>query len=133
MKSALLVLTTVLVSGCATGHLYPVQGPLAAQTPPPIYKVKMGTGDSISATLANGEMCHGRWLDVAQGDPTAREMSAEWDLVYGKGFFLANVLGNAAIARTILTCAKDAKVSAEFNSEKGVAKDDKGDVFRLTF
>jgi hypothetical protein len=133
MKSVLLLCAAVLVSGCAAGHLYPVQGPLSAQTPPPIYKVKMGSGDEISARLANGELCSGTWLDVVQEDPTARDMAAEWDLVYGKGFFLANVLGKAGVARSMLTCPKGMKVNVEFNSTQGVAKDSNGDVFKLTF
>jgi hypothetical protein len=135
MKSVLVLFAAVLasVSGCATGHLYPVQGPLAAQKPPPVYTVKMDYGDTISASLGKGEKCHGTWLDVAQGDPSARDLSAEWDLVYGNGFFNANVLGNISIARANLTCPRDKTVTLEFNSAKGVAKDNDGDVFKLTF
>jgi hypothetical protein len=135
MKSAVLLLAAVLVSGCATGHLYPVQGPLLAQMPPPIYKIKTERGDSISARLSIDEVCRGTWLDVVQEDPTAREMSAEWDLVYGKGFFLANVLGKIGIARAKLICSKDTTttVEVEFNSTIGVAKDSNGNVFKLTF
>jgi hypothetical protein len=134
MKSALLLIATLLVSGCAGGHLYPVQGPLSAQKPPPVYRIKMEYGDLISANLGNGEVCSGEWLDVVPEDPGARDMSAEWDLVYGKGFFVANVLGKPGIAHAKLTCAKDTTtVIAEFNSLKGVAKDTHGDVFKLTF
>jgi hypothetical protein len=133
MKSVLLLCAAVLVSGCATGHLYPVQGPLSALTPAPVYKVKMGNGDQISATVANGEVCNGTWLDLVQEDPTAREMAADWDLVYGKGFFLANVLGKAGVARSMLTCPKGLTVNVEFNSTQGVAKDSNGNVFKLTF
>lgn len=133
MKSAVLLCAAALLSGCATGHLYPVQGPLAAQTPPPIYRIKMDSGDSMTARLARGEVCHGTWLDIAQNDPDARDMAVEWDLVYGKGFFDANVLGNITIARAKLTCPKDKVLNAEFDSVKGVAKDDSGNVFRLMF
>jgi hypothetical protein len=133
MKSAVLLFAVVLVSGCASGHLYPVQGPLAGRTPAPIYKVKMEYGDLISATIGTGEVCHGTWLDIAPGDPDAGDMSAEWDFVYGKGYFQANVLGNASIARANLTCPKDMTMKAEFDSTKGVAKDSNGNVFRLTF
>ena len=133
MKLAVLPCAAVLVSGCAGGHLYPVQGPLMSQTPPPVYQVKMDQGDAMTARLAKGEVCHGSWLDVAQGDPTARDMAAEWDLVYGKGFFLANVLGNITIAHAILTCPSDKTVHIEFNSVQGVAKDSNGNVYRLKF
>jgi hypothetical protein len=133
MKSAVLLFAAALLCGCAAGHLYPVQGPLAAQTPVPIYSIKMDAGDSMTARLAHGQVCHGTWLDIAQNDPDARDMAAEWDLVYGDGFFLAHVLGNISIARAILTCPKDTKLNAEFDSVKGVAKDSNGDVFKLTF
>ena len=133
MKTALLLLAAVLVSGCAGGRLYPVQGPLAAQVPPPIYHIKMEYGDSMSATVGNGEVCRGTWLDVVQEDPTARDLAAEWDFVYGKGFFLANVLGHVGIARAILTCPKGTTVKVEFDSAKGVARDNNGDVFKVTF
>ncbi len=133
MKPAVLLCAAVLLSGCATGHLYPVRGALSTRTPPPVYKVKMDSGDAMNATLANGEVCSGTWLDVVQEDPTAREMSADWDLVYGTGFFLANVQGKIGIARAVLTCPKSGTVKVEFNSTKGVATDSDGDVFRLTF
>jgi hypothetical protein len=133
MKSALLLFAALLASGCAAGHLYPVRGPLSARVPPPIYKVGMDNGDSMSTTLGDGEVCRGTWLDVVQEDPTARDMSAEWDAVYGEGFFLANVWGHIGIARATLTCPKGATVKVEFNSTKGVGKDNNGDVFKLTF
>ncbi|HEY6454669.1 MAG TPA: hypothetical protein VIY90_05235 [Steroidobacteraceae bacterium] len=133
MKSVLLLVAAALVSGCAAGRLYPVQGPLSAQRPPPIYKLRMGNYDAISTRLANGKLCSGNWLDVVQGDPTARDMSAEWDLVYGNGFFAANVLGKNGIARAILNCPDEMKVTVEFNSTNGVAKDSNGNVFKLMF
>ncbi len=133
MKSTVLLITAALLSGCATGHLYLMQGPLSAQAPAPIYNVKMDYGDGISATLAHGDACHGTWLDVVKEDPSARDLAAEWDLVYGKGYFLANVLGHVGIAHALLTCTSGATLKAEFDSAKGVAKDNTGNVFRLKF
>jgi hypothetical protein len=133
MKTALLLFATVLVSGCAAGRLYPVQGPLAAQTPPPSYTVRMDSADIVSVTLGSGDVCHGMWSNLPKEDPTARDLSAEWDLVYGKGFFVTSVFGNIGLARALLTCTKGTTVNVEFTSEKGVAKDSNGDVFKLTF
>ncbi|HEV2701282.1 MAG TPA: hypothetical protein VGV09_06610 [Steroidobacteraceae bacterium] len=133
IRSALPLFAAVLVSGCATGHLYPVQGPLLEQKPPPIYDVKMDRADLISARLGHGEVCYGNWLDVVKEDPSARDMEAEWDIVYGKGYFAANVLGHLGIARSTITCNKGTKVTFEFDSMKGVGKDDKGNVYRITF
>lgn len=132
MKSVLLLPCALLLAGCAGGHLYPVQGPLMTKVPPPVYGIKMDGGDRISARLGNGE-CDGVWLDVVQEDPTAREFAADWDLVYGKGFYVANVQGKVGIARSKLTCAKGGSVKVEFDSTKGVAEDDGGNVFRLMF
>ncbi len=133
MKKALLLFAALLVSGCVAGHLYPVQGPLAAQTPPPIYRVRMDNLDIVSFTLGSGDVCHGMWSNLPKEDPTSGDLSAEWDLVYGKGFFLANVHGSIGIARAILTCTKGTTVNVEFSSTQGVAKDSNGNVFKLTF
>ncbi len=133
MKSAALLFVTVLASGCSTGHLYVVRGPLAAHTPPPVYSIKIEYGDQISARLANHEVCRGTWLDMVKEDPSARAMSDAWDLVYGKGYFLANVYGHVGIARAPLTCPSGATLTVEFDSVKGVGKDKNGNVFKLTF
>jgi hypothetical protein len=133
MKSVLLPVAALMLAGCAGGHLYPVQGPLAAKTPPPVYQVKMENGDQINARIAGGEMCRGVWLDLVKEDPTVRDMAADWDLIYGKGYFDANVLGHIGIARSTLKCTKTGNMKVEFDSTKGVAQDDAGNVFRLTF
>jgi hypothetical protein len=75
-------IATVL-AGCMVmvpGHLYPVQGSLAAQTPVPIYKVTLGgvlESGTMSATLPDGEVCKGSWAPVRQNDPSAGIMSVE--------------------------------------------------------
>jgi hypothetical protein len=133
MKSIALPLVAILVSGCSAGRLYVVQGPLMAQRPPPVYSIKTGFGDQISARLANHEGCGGTWLDVVKEDPSARDYAAAWDLVYGKGYFLANVYGHAGIARAPLKCPSGATMTVEFDSAKGVGVDKNGNVFKLTF
>ncbi len=133
MRSVPVLLAAIMLAGCASGRLIPVQGPLLSRTPVPTYQIKLDYGDAISARLAHGESCTGNWLDVVQGDPAARDLSAEWDLVYGKGFFNASVLGQPGIARSNLNCNKNTKVTVEFNSVEGVAKDGDGNVYKLTF
>jgi hypothetical protein len=141
---ALLLLTVATLSGCATAHLYPIQGPLASQTPPPIYQMTVsGTlnSGSLSATLPSGEICKGTWGLLRQDDPTANKMSAQWDVVYGPGFFVANVLGNSQFARASLTGNQGTTLAVEFykpgqgnvTSIKGIAQDNKGNLFKLTF
>ena len=95
--------------------------------------VKFDDESTMSATRAKGDVCKGPWSHVAAEDPTSRALSADWDLVYGNGYFLAKVLGNATFSRVVLTCPNGTGMNLEFNSDKGVAKDDKGDVFKLTF
>jgi hypothetical protein len=133
MKIVLLLIVVVLVSGCATANLYPVQGPLSARTPPPTYKVRMDNLNIVTFKLGTGDLCSGMWSNLPKEDPTSHDLSAEWDLVYGKGFFLTKVLGNIGLGRAMLTCTKGATVNVEFTSDKGVAKDSNGDVFKLTF
>jgi hypothetical protein len=123
----------VLLSGCGDGHLYLVQGPLSAQKPAPVYMVKINDDATMSATRAKGDVCKGPLSHIAQEDPTARDMAADWDLVYGKDYFPAKVLGAPTFSRAVLTCANSTTMNLEFNSDQGVAKDDKGDVFKLTF
>jgi hypothetical protein len=144
---ALVTVIATLAVGCiviAPGHLYPVQGTLSTQTPAPIYKVTLSgvyNSGTMNATLENGEVCHGSWGAVRQDDPTAAQMSDEWDLVYGQGFFTANVLGNPVFARAVLTGTKGTTLNVEFYDPtpgqiayvKGIAKDNKGNVFKLTF
>jgi hypothetical protein len=132
MKSALLLVSMVLLAGCSTAaRLSPVQGPLATQSPAPTFKVSL-EGDFMETKLGNGDMCRGEWLDMVAEDPAARDMAAEWDLVYGKGYFDANVLAHAGIARAVLSCPTGS-VQVEFDVKKGVARDKNGNIFRLTF
>ncbi len=144
----LLFVTSTMLSGCLVmvpGHLYPVEGALASQTPAPIYQVTInGIGDSgtMSATLPDGEVCRGSWAPVPQNDPSAAKFSADWDRVYGPGFFVANVLGNSAIVRAVLVGNKGTTLNVEFhaitagaptNNVKGIGVDNNGNIFKLTF
>lgn len=145
MKQPVLVaLIATLLAGCMVmvpGHLYPVQGSLAAQTPVPVYKVTLSgvmESGTMSATLQDGEVCKGSWAPVRQDDPSAGSMSVEWDSVYGAGFFVANVLGNRVFARAVLLGTKGTTLNVEFYDPtpgqianvRGIAKDN---IFKLTF
>jgi hypothetical protein len=149
MKSAILLAAVLAtLGGCAImvpGHLYPVLGPLSKENRPPIYSVSLNGGISPSGSLvvhmAEGIMCSGAWNAVSQQDPSAQQMSAEWDEVYGSGYFVANVLGRRTFARSAPMCTDSEKLSLEFlvvhpgnpSSTIGVVKDGAGNVFKLTF
>jgi hypothetical protein len=106
-------------------------------SPPPTYTASLN-GDvlpfgSITVHLAAGISCPADWKAVSGDDPTARQMSVEWDEVYGNGYFVANVLGKRTFARAVLTCTDSEKLNLEFlavepgdpSSTIGVVSDEK--------
>jgi hypothetical protein len=149
VKTTILLATVLaMLGGCAVmvpGHLYPVQGPLSKVSTPPIYTATLNGGvlpsGSITVHLAAGITCPGDWKAISRDDPTARQMSVEWDEVYGSGYFVANVLGKRTFARAVLTCTDAEKLNLEFlvvepgkaSSTIGVVSDGMGNVFKLSF
>ncbi|HJZ66279.1 MAG TPA: hypothetical protein VKD70_18280 [Candidatus Acidoferrum sp.] len=148
-----------LVSCRATARFYPVQGPLAEQTPPPVYVGKISGAfysGNMTVTGKQGEVFRGRWEAVRQPAkstdapkiaPSDTEMSALWDSIYGDGFYVANVLGTRLYGRGFLKTSNGDTLKVEFyrpekatndanairGSIKGVGKDDKGNVYKITF
>jgi hypothetical protein len=95
---------------------------------------------TMSATLQGGETCTGRLTAVSQNDPSVNALSADWDRIYGAGFFVANILGNHDLTRAALAGNKGTTLNVEFVGRagnmlhaKGIATDNKGNVFKLTF
>ena len=148
-----------LVSCRATARFYPVQGPLAEQTPPPVYVGKISGAfysGNMTVTGKQGEVFRGRWEAVRQPAkstdapkiaPSDTEMSALWDSIYGDGFYVANVLGTRLYGRGSLKTSNGDTLKVEFyrpekatndanairGTIKGVGKDDKGNVYKITF
>jgi hypothetical protein len=161
MKSHLdvVLLCVSVLSGCsATARLYPVQGPLSSQTPPPVYVAKMTgafTSGDFSATLNGSEKCAGRWSQVSRPKVSidaaaasalpAENMSAEWDTVYGQGFYVAHVLGARLYAKAVLTGNQGTVMNVELykpdtvqnnnnvSTIRGVAKDNHDNVYKVAF
>jgi hypothetical protein len=160
MRSRLIVvlLGICVLSGCSlTGRLYPVRGPLSTQSPPPVYVAKitglLNSGD-FSVVLGGGEVCKGRWQEIPRpkassetgtpGNIPATNLSAEWDTVYGTGFYLAHVLGAKLYARAVVTGNRGTILNVEMyrpldqaenkaGTPKGVAKDNKENIYKLVF
>jgi hypothetical protein len=159
MKTRLILFLscTLFLAGCsATARLYPIRGPLSSQTPTPVYLAKFSgafRSGTLTATLDGGEICTGRWQMVPRPklekgatnatDPAAGNMTAEWDLVYGHGFYVAQVLGQRLYVRSTLTGNRGTVLTAEMyrpdtqhaalGSIKGVAKDDKNNIYKIAF
>ena len=130
MKTRLfaVLLAVSAFTGCTSyGHLYPVQGPLAAISPPPIYTARislvanLGKPVTVGAhsndrtgkihVVLGGEQFDGRWQLVYGQTATAstqdaNALPAAWDIIYGQGFYVAHVLGTPLFVHTTLTGTK---------------------------
>jgi hypothetical protein len=151
---AAILVTAALVSGCVSlsvpGGFSPVRGPLSQQSPIPTYTATMRglLSGSISVVIANGEICTGSWAFVSKGAPatgnpgvptTPVDMAADWDFVYGPGFYVAHVIGNKLYARATLAGNMGTVMYVELSNEtntrgntKGVAQDNHGNVFKVS-
>jgi hypothetical protein len=158
---ALVFVCSAILSGCNfDGKLYAVQGPLAAQQPPPAFPIRFTAGFSksggISATLANGKTLKGRWMETADtpangttnpgNGNTPANLSAAWDAVFGGGYYTAHVLGRRDVIRGTLTgehgttltieafqAAQNPAPGTAASAVRGVAADSNGNVYKLTF
>ncbi len=148
-RAVLLVCGVLLLSGCiGTGRLYPVQGPLAAQTAPPVFAATItgfANSGNITVTLANGEVCRGAWGLVSRaatdaGATTSVNWPKVWDAVYGGGYYTANVLGSRLHVRSTLTGSKGTTLDVEMYRRDvpgqmteihGVAQDSAGNIYKL--
>ena len=152
--TAVLLLSVCMLSGCfANARLYPVKGPLAEQTPPPIYAASASAGfhsGNFTATLGNGNKCQGRWTSVPRkphegGSGPSESLASAWDTVYGPGFYTANVLGAKIRIEGQIPCNSGGPLHVEAVQHnagggkdatlviKGVATDDGGNIYKLAF
>jgi hypothetical protein len=141
-------LTAAILGGCiltVRSGFSPVQGPLSKQSPIPTYSATISGlfSGTVSVVLDNGEVCTGPWELASKTPPagavTPIDMAADWDSVYGPGYFAAHVLGNKLYARATLTGSKGTVLHVEFSNEsntrgstKGVAEDNRGNVFKVS-
>ena len=156
---ASIALVTVL-SGCVTlsapGSFAVVRGPKVTQsTPPPTYQATLRglLSGTVTVVTDDGEVCSGKWGFISRTTatkdgssaagvappPPSVNMDADWDLVYGQGYYVAHVVGNKLYARATLTGQKGTVIYAEFSNEtnqrgqtKGVAEDNHGNIFKIS-
>jgi len=155
-KLCLILLGIFSMLGCSqTVRLYPVQGPLSAQTPLPVLAARLTgalTSGDMSVVLNDGEICKGRWAQVrpqttigaGTASVPASDMSAVWDSVYGSGFYVSHVLGARAYARAVMSGNRGTVLDVEMYRREGkhadnaagaitgVARDNKGNVYKVT-
>jgi hypothetical protein len=162
----LVLLSVCVLGGCATARLYPVSGPRSQQTPVPVYKAKMTQGPmipsgSFSAVLGGGEVCKGKWKLIsgsktarpmaADGGGSMQDLAADWDTVYGTGYYSFKVLDAANFMRAEAEGNRGTILNVEMYLNQnpampnlpndtnriremaGVAKDNKGNIYKLVF
>lgn len=152
------LLSVSILAGCRmTGRFYPVQGPLSAQSPTPVLLAKL-TGafnsGNMTVVLPDGEVCRGHWATVprarvaktgaAAGTAPPSKMSSVWDTIYGSGFYVSHVLGQRLYVQAVIPGNRGTVLNVEmYRSEggdpdfireiKGVAKDNKDNLYKLVF
>lgn len=153
MKKLLLIMLCLGLVGCSTiATLYPIEGPLSKQSPlpTPIAKINgiLGNTGTISLVLPDGEVCNGRWSSIApmstgfssgsaSGLATSG-LSSTWATVYGSGYSLANVPG-VNRGEAMLVGDRGTVIQVEFYTGSGtangtgVAKDNKGNIYKVLF
>jgi hypothetical protein len=109
---------------------------------------------TLSTVLSNGEIFKGIWTvpsvktraeRAAAGKPQLTNLASTWDTVYGPGFYTAHVLGTRYFAQASITGNQGTLLQVEMyrldtgaetdllQAIKGVAKDSKGNEYKLAF
>jgi len=109
------------------------------------------TPGTISFVLSDGEVCKGRWIIVnpvqaPKGVPVAAApangMASVWDSIYGPGYYVSRVLGARYYAQAVVAGNRGSVLNVEMyrpvdstagdiGSIKGVAKDNKDNIYKL--
>lgn len=141
-----------LSSSAFAQKLYPVEGPLASQTPQPVFSAKIrrpvfSVGPVFlllkSWTITNGEVLEGKpkkvkttSVNVPEPDhnaPPQPNLAFAWDAVYGQGFFVAHILGKE-IGQGLFSGKKGTVLQVEsYDGRNGVAVDNKGNIYKLVW
>ena len=134
--------------------LYPIRGPLAAQSPALVFSgqirrplFSLGSVFTLlkSWEVSDGEVLAGKVVIVkasspddaaagtAQDYPPQSNLASVWDAVYGQGYFVAHILGNE-LMQGVFTGSKGTVLQVEsLDGQKGVAADNKGNVYKMVW
>jgi hypothetical protein len=154
LSLAALCICIVAASGSASAQkLYPVLGPLAAQTPQPVFKGQIrrpvfSVGSVFlllkSWTVSNGDVLQGKPKTLKASSVTPAPQTGEislpqpnlafaWDAVYGEGFFVAHILGNE-FGQGVFTGSQGTVLQVEsLDGRNGVAVDNKGNTYKMVW
>jgi hypothetical protein len=101
----------------------------------------------LIVALADGEVFKGRWQAAGRPAPassppapgSAVDLTADWDYVYGPGYYRAHVLGSRLYSRASLTGSAGSTAVVEVYNEfdrcggtHGVARDSHDNVYKVT-
>jgi imidazolonepropionase-like amidohydrolase len=128
-----------------------VQGPLATQSPGAVYSghiIITGSSGTLDVTLPGDGQLTGEWHVLASNAPasadaagsgTVADLSREWDIVHGAGYYQAHVKGNPAYSRAVLSSGTSATLTAEIIGDEssggffGIARDSHGNLYEVAF
>lgn len=72
--------------------------------------------------------------------PASNGMSSVWDTVYGSGFYVSHIVGSKYYAQALVSGSRGTVFNVEMfglapaqNGARGVAKDNKGNVYKLVY
>lgn len=154
MKKILIFIITCLVfTSCSkTVFLYPYSGPIVENKNVRVLKAKAsgitGNTGKITITLPSGEVLNGRWASMAPMEVTYSQGSSRgyasdgmrsiWAKVYGSGYTIRNKPG-VNKGEAYLVGSKGITLEIEFYTGSGtangtgVAKDNKGNIYKVIF
>lgn len=131
----------IIPSALPTLHLYPVRGPLADQKMVAMIEgpdTAVNFKNRVSIAFPDGETFTGELVRVPGGSSGPGDLAADWDGLFGPGYYLAYVLGAQTFESATLTGSKGNTLQVELLQEmrrypdQGVARDSRGNVFRIT-
>jgi len=150
--AAVVPLWASLIACSTTATLYPVEGPMAKESPLPVLTATvdgiLGNTGGISMTLPSGERCTGKWSSIApmsvgfvagstSGTVTSG-MASAWATAFGSGVYVGNLPG-VNRGEAILVGERGTVIHVEFftgsgtASGTGVAKDNLNNIFKVLF
>lgn len=144
MKKVFFLLSIILTSSCSvtnsTIDLFPVEGPLSSQIPVSVITATAENvtsyGGKLFLTMPDGEKCNGRWS--SSGGVTGSQNNYSLLITYGEKLNLSP-RGNEERGYAMLLGDRGTTIDIEFLTGVGtghgfgVAKDNKGNVYKVIF